>query len=329
MPQPRDILFNPKESRVRAGWRLLVGLFAFLVVNVATVFVAVAATVLPLIQSPSHLTAPLLAIIGPAQVVLTGGAVLLLGRVLDRRRSRDFGFRIDRAWWLDLGFGLALGATLQSGIFLVELAAGWLRITGVAVTADPGASFALWLVAAAVGYVAVGIYEELFVRGYVLTNLAEGLDGVGPFAGIGPLDTRAAVAWAVLLSSSLFGLLHAANPSSTLVSTGTLVFAGVFLAAGYVLTGELAIPIGIHITWNFFQGVVWGFPVSGASLGVSIVGIEQTGPRLVTGGAFGPEAGLIGVAAMLVGIVATAGWVRARGGDLAVADGFTRPELRK
>ncbi|MFB6096342.1 MAG: type II CAAX prenyl endopeptidase Rce1 family protein [Haloferacaceae archaeon] len=325
----RALFLNAAEGRVRAGWRLLVGLVAFVLVNVATVFVSIAATVLPLIQTPTQLTAPLLAVIGPAQLVLTAAAVVGLGYVLDRRRPRDFGFRFDRGWWLDLGFGLALGAALQTAIFLLELGVGWLRVTGYAVTADPGASFALWFGAAVVGYVAVGIYEELFVRGYVLTNLAEGLDGLGPVGGLGPVSTRTAVGLAVLLSSSLFGLLHAANPSATLVSTGTLVFAGVFLAAGYVLTGELAIPIGIHVTWNFFQGIVWGFPVSGANLGVSLVGVEQTGPRAITGGAFGPEAGLVGVVAMAVGIVAIAAWVRSRGGDLAVAEGLTVPEFRE
>jgi membrane protease YdiL (CAAX protease family) len=316
--------WNSEERRLRAGWRLLAVVVLFVILNLLVAGVAfLAEPVLGRIGvGPDALSAPLLGVIGPVQLVGTLAMLGVLALLVDRRRVGDFGLRVDREWTLDLGFGLFLGGALQSAVFALEYALGWVRVTGFVVTDDPSASFALWFGAAVVGYLCVGIYEELFARGVLLTNVAEGLDGLWR---IGPAG---AVAVAVLASSAVFGALHAANPGATLVSTVMLVVAGVFLAVGYVLTGELAIPIGVHITWNFFQGVVWGFPVSGASLGVSLVGLEQAGPRLFTGGAFGPEAGLLGLFAMLVGIAATAWWVRARGGDLAIAPGLTTPDLR-
>jgi hypothetical protein len=85
--------------------------------------------------------------------------------------------------------------------------------------------------------------------------------------------------------------------------------AGLFLGLGYILTGELALPIGLHLTWNFFQGNVFGFPVSGMASTASFLQIEQGGPVLWTGAAFGPEAGLMGMTAILLGAVLILGWV--------------------
>lgn len=244
-------------------------------------------------------------------------AVAITGRYVDRRHLRDFGLRIDRDWWLDYGFGLALGAGLMTLVFGVELAAGWIRITG---TLQPRGSFLVRFAGLVVVFVAVGFYEELLLRGYLLTNGAEGL--------VGRLGDRGAVAAATVFSSLLFGVAHGSNPNATLVSTLAIVLAGGMLAAGYVLTGELAIPVGLHTTWNLFQGGVYGFPVSGLGIGASVVGIDQRGPRLLTGGDFGPEAGLVGLGAMALGTLAIAGWVRVRSGDLTLAPAVTTPELR-
>ena len=132
----------------------------------------------------------------------------------------------------------------------------------------------------------------------------------------------------MLVTSVFFGAAHAGNPNATLASTAGIVVAALMLAGGYVLTGELAIPIGIHITWNFFQGPVYGFPVSGTNGGVALVAIEQSGPVVLTGGAFGPEAGVIGLVAAGLGLGLIALWVRWRDGQLRITSGITVPERR-
>ena len=89
------------------------------------------------------------------------------------------------------------------------------------------------------------------------------------------------------------------------------------MGAGLILTGELAIPIGLHIFWNFFQGNIFGFPVSGVSYPaeiVSLIKINQSGPEMWTGGGFGPEAGLLGLFANLLGLLLIFGWVYIRRG---------------
>jgi membrane protease YdiL (CAAX protease family) len=319
---PRGLLWNDAERRPRALFRvvLLVVVTALLAVGTSLgASVGVGPVRAWLAATVSEAAATALAAV--AGIALTGGtvslAVLIAGRYIDRRRLRDFGLRFDRGWWLDCGFGLALGAGLMTLLVLVGLGAGWVRITD---TVRPRSGFAVRFLGLVVAFVVVGVYEELLLRGYLLTNAAEGL--------VRRLGDRGAVVGATLLSSLVFGLAHTTNPNATLLSTVAIVVAGIMLAVGYVLTGELAVPIGLHTTWNLFQGGVYGFPVSGLGVGASLVVVEETGPDLVTGGDFGPEAGLLGLGAMVVGTVAIAAWARWRTGDLRLDPRVTTPELR-
>jgi uncharacterized protein len=119
-----------------------------------------------------------------------------------------------------------------------------------------------------------------------------------------------AVLLSYLLTSLFFGFLHANNANATLVSSLDLTLFGLFVGLGLILTGELAIPIGVHVAWNFAQGYVFGFPVSGFDGHLSLIATQQSGPTLWTGGAFGPEGGLIGILAVLLGMLLVYGWVR-------------------
>ncbi|MGC9358598.1 MAG: CPBP family glutamic-type intramembrane protease, partial [Anaerolineae bacterium] len=125
-----------------------------------------------------------------------------------------------------------------------------------------------------------------------------------------------------------FGLAHVLNPNTTVVSTLNLMLSGIFLGLGYVLTGDLALPIGLHITWNFFQTNVFGFAVSGMASTTSFIVIEQQGPWLWTGGQFGPEAGLMGIGAMIVGSALTLLWVSWRRGKIHLKHDLARYEPR-
>jgi membrane protease YdiL (CAAX protease family) len=260
---------------------------------------------LPLLSGVSGLVAALL-------------SVYLATRLLDRRRMRDLGLRLDHGWWLDLAFGMALGAGLMTAIFGAELALGWVSVGGTLETAGTDAPFVLAGLFPVATYLCVGFYEELMHRGYGLTNAAEGLRGI--------FGSRAAVLLAWILSSAFFGYLHAQNPNATLLSTLNISLAGILLGFGYVLTGQLAIPIGLHLTWNFFQGAVYGFPVSGLEpFGATLIATRQGGPDLWTGGPFGPEAGLISPVAMLLGMLLIALYTRLRTGKanlhLPIAEG--------
>lgn len=330
VPDPVDryvvpLFWNRESCRPRLPYRFGLAFALFLVVG------SVYSTVVPaldyvvvaafgLVRVPGGAAAAairlLLPVIGTALVCAT---VYLAGRLFDRRRFRDFGFRLGPEWYRDLAAGLALGALLMTGVFLVQFALGWVAVTGTFETTRPG-GFWIWFLTMAVTFAGVGVYEELLVRGYLLTNVAEGLQ-------VGPVDERLAVGLATLFTAGVFGLLHALNPNAGLASTVGISLAGVLLGLGYVLTGELALPIGFHVTWNAFQGLVYGFPVSGLSIGVRLLAVEQSGPGLWTGGRFGPEAGLIGILAVLAGCGLTVAYARytGRGG---IDEEVARPELR-
>jgi uncharacterized protein len=299
---------NAEQGRTRAFWRIcaLLGLFM-----VGTLVFGLALGLVVAWLSGGNvdpMATPFLVAGSAAAMLATLSCVWLAGHLLDRRSFVDFGFHLGRGWWLDLGFGLVLGALLMTAIFLAERAAGWIVVIETFWQLDRSQPFALMILAPLFIFVCVGIYEELLMRGYLLRNLAEGFNSR-------PIGPRIALLLAWALSSAIFGLAHAANPNATVVSTFNIALAGIFLGLGYVLTGELAIPIGLHITWNFFQGNVYGFPVSGATTRqATFITIEQRGPQIWTGGAFGPEAGLIGIAALLVGSLLIVLWVRMRCG---------------
>lgn len=284
--------WNAEDHRLRAGWRLLIQFIVFFLLLIPL-------TIFSLIFGSSPIPATIHSV-----GYLIGGLVVawLMALLIDRRPYANFGFHLNRKWWLDFGFGLALGAFLLTGIFLTLKVAGWLEITGMAVTST-GVPFILAFLSDIVLYTAVGVNEELLFRGYHLKNLAEGFH----WKSIGP---RGAIIIALLISSALFGLAHVANPNADAISTLNIVIAGFALALPYIITGELGISIGLHLTWNLFEGSVYGFAVSGMPPATHMFTIRQSGPTFWTGGAFGPEAGMICIIWLVIGCLLTVGWVK-------------------
>ena len=303
--------WNSNDRRLRALWRLILH-----VVLVAVVIVALEVLLSLAFEDLEETFA-----FGIAEMALSGLAIvagtLLAARFLDRRPVSDLGLQFTSCWWRDFGYGLFLGAFLMLLIFLVELTMGWVTVEELLST-NRSVPFALAIFWPLIQFLAVGIYEELVSRGYHFKNIAEGLS-------FSPVGRKKAILLAWLISSAVFGLLHAGNPNATVVSTMNLFLAGLFLGLPFLLTDQLAMPIGIHITWNFFQGNVFGFPVSGTSNNeTTFIAVQQGGPDLWTGGAFGPEAGLLGLAAIVVGSLLIVWWVKrtrgAVGFELAVAE---------
>lgn len=124
----------------------------------------------------------------------------------------------------------------------------------------------------------VGVGEEIVFRGILYRMI----------------DERFNTWVALLISAFIFGFVHYTNPNGTLWSSIAIAIeAGLMLALAYKYSGSLWLPIGIHWAWNFTQGNIFGFAVSGSNAGDSLLHPVVTGPDIITGGPFGPEASVI------------------------------------
>jgi membrane protease YdiL (CAAX protease family) len=131
-----------------------------------------------------------------------------------------------------------------------------------------------------------GVFEEILFRGILFR-----------------VSSRIVGTWgALLFTASIFGLAHLANKGATLSSAIAIMLeAGILLGAAYALTGRLWLPIGLHLAWNFTEGSIFGMSVSGnSSADSALLRGSLSGPRILTGGAFGPEASVVAVAVCLV-----------------------------
>jgi len=275
-----QILLSPDENRLRLFWRLAV---AFVMLMVLFVVFGIPAVIL---TGPAAVTLDETGLLINAVVLALAAtlAIFLARRWVDMRPFTGLGLHWDVNAWRDLLVGIGITGLMIGLIFLIELATGWLRFEAFAWQLQPPGAVLRGLALMLVTFVLVGWTEELIARGYLLQNLAEGLN----------------LFWAVILSSLIFGLAHVANPSFSITATAGLFLAGLFLAYGYLSTRSLWLPIGLHIGWNFFEGTIFGFAVSGTE-SFSLIRHNVSGPVLFTGGSFGPEAGLVLLPGLLFG----------------------------
>ncbi|UBU12494.1 CPBP family intramembrane glutamic endopeptidase [Nonomuraea gerenzanensis] len=190
------------------------------------------------------------------------------------------------------GRGLLIGVAMFGAVILNIAFLGGYRIDG----------FGSWTGAAGlVGFMAAAaVTEELLFRGILFRIIEE----------------RTGTWLALALTAVLFGLSHLFNPHANLWGAIAIAIeAGGMLAAAYAATRTLWLPMGLHFGWNFAAAGIFSTEVSGSGAAQGLLNGVTSGPTLVTGGAFGPEASAYAVAfGLLLTVVFL--WLARRRGNL-------------
>jgi hypothetical protein len=203
---------------------------------------------------------------GMAGVCVT---IWIFRRSVDRESFQSMGF-FRKGMGRELILGISLGAIMLSLGFVLLLLLGEIKI--VSSTLAINEILLLLLL-----YLAVAVSEEMLFRGYILNNLMKSVPKI----------------FALLIASISFSLMHFANSSYSWLSFLNLILAGLLLGLPYIYTQSLWFPITLHFSWNFFQGAVLGFRVSGNPGHYSIIVQSQDKGNLLNGGDFGFEGSIL------------------------------------
>lgn len=154
------------------------------------------------------------------------------------------------------------------------------------------------LLGALMFFLLVAVTEEVMLRGFVLGRMLS--EGMNRFV-------------ALLLSSALFSAMHLFNPNFAFLPFVNILLAGCLLGASFLYTRNLCFPIVLHWFWNWLQGPVLGYEVSGTDCGQTLLTLRLKGNDLLTGGSFGFEGSLLCTVLLVVGTLAIVGYYERRG----------------
>jgi uncharacterized protein len=209
---------------------------------------------------------------------------------LRKESMQNVGMAIDLRWLKQFLFGTLGGVAMM----FATVGCIWL-VGGVSFELDPQRNvqllsygFYMFLIGA--------LFEEILHRGFIFQRL---IDGIGVWG-------------AQLLIATLFAVGHWGNPgmqgTTQLFSSLDLFLGSLIFGLAYIKTRSLALPIGLHLGWNWTQGDIFGFAVSG---------FEKTGwltpefhgmAQWLTGGDFGPEASIFSTLVSIVTLIILVIW---------------------
>ena len=204
-------------------------------------------------------------------------------KVIEKNALSSLGF-VKRNWLKYLGWGIMFSLLQMGVIALVYQVSGIGSFELNELSLEPLlfilGLFPFWLLQ--------GGTEEVATRGWLLTRIA----------------ARTNLPLAIVISSSLFGILHMGNAGVTFLSVLNIILDGVLAGLLFIYTDSIWLVVAQHGTWNYVQGNLLGFQVSGTGADASIFSFTMgSGPDWLTGGTFGAEGSIITTLVLLLSLV--------------------------
>ena len=280
-------IFLDHDNRLRSGWRFLV--FLLLLTLFGLLFGGLFAATVPkeTFDTPdNHL---LFLFLGATVSLITALlAGWLCGKFLEGLPFRALGAGLSKGWLKHFAIGAAIGLSSMGIAVAIAVAFGGLNFAfdldfdSAAITKSLFVSLAVFAASAA--------FEEALFRGYILQTFA-----------------RSNLAWLAIAGTALlFATVHLNNPNANWVSTTNTALAGIWFGLAYLKTRDLWFVWGLHLTWNWAQGAIFGIEVSGLTEIVHSPLLKESdhGPAWLTGENYGIEASIACTLALIVSTIA-------------------------
>lgn len=278
-------MFRNSEGEIRSGWKIGIVYAVFLallmlvsfVLSFGFVSIMVSSNELTLVdgvitnlsENALFWNEVLSYLLMLMQEVIMIVVSLAVWKRLERKPIFEMGLKPLNEHGKEMIAGLFLGAASITVVFILLVVTGNASVSSTSLNLNWGQLSGVLL------FVLVGFAEEIFGRGYMMSVLRQ---------------TRS-LPVIYIVSAILFSLMHGANPSIGFLPLANIFLVGLLFCHMYVRSGNIWMPIGFHITWNYFQGYVWGFPVSGLNTS-GLINTQMETATLFNGGSFGPEGGL-------------------------------------
>lgn len=208
----------------------------------------------------------------------TVGTILVVGlfRIkIDKESFRSLGFTFSNIYFNTLQgmlFGILI-LTIGFGALLISN-----EIKFVSFNFD-----SIQFVQSVLLFLLVSLSEEILMRGYVLTNLMQSFNKY----------------IALFISAFLFSFMHLGNDNLNAIGIVGIFIAGLFLGLGYIVSKSLWFSIALHFSWNFSQGTIYGFNISGNHV-YSLITFSYTKQTIWNGGEFGFEASILAIILQII-----------------------------